>query len=278
MTNAPATMATCGRSHAPRSRGKLMERPVPNPRLAAIPLAPFPLVLLLTIFSTLCRWPLACPLSSLCPPSSVLAPLLATTHLAYLPPCCGSQSWSPSVFASMSVPCPGEPALSSAVVGHTAQANRSPPPSFLSSSGHLHTYVAVGVKPMGSSAHRRCSALASRMHHPCIATSHSHLLSSSSVCPAFTSLAPMPPPILIYTPVLPSLVPLPKHWNHPMAHVAGRRHWPWSQHHTLARLPPAPPCARSGGRCRCGGPHNVPPLEPDNGGLKKATLDPRHTP
>ena len=58
------------------------------------------------------------------------------------------------------------------------------------------------------------------MHRPCIAPAHFHLLPSSSVSPSFASLAPMPPPVLICTPVLPLLVPPPQHWNHPMAHVA----------------------------------------------------------
>ena len=193
----------------PRSRGRLTECRVPTPQPAAIPPAPFPLVPLSTIFSTLCHWRRACP----------LPPLLPSTVSSLCPPCCGSRSRSLGLFASLSVPCPGEPALSCAVVGQTAQAHCSPPPSSLSTSGQLLIRVAAKVRPTGSSAHRRCGALASDLHRPCIAAS-------------FAYVAPMPPAVLICTCVLPLLVPLPQHWDHPMAHVTSP---------TLAVVPPPHP-------------------------------------
>ena len=210
-------MATRGQSHA-RDRGAdSRSAGFPTPQPDAIPPASFPRVPLSTIFSTLCRWQRACPLppvlpsslSSLYPPSRLLPPLLAATHLASFPPCCGSRSRSRSLglFASLSVPCPGEPALSCALVGQTAQAHCSSPPSSLSASRQFLIRVAARVRPIRSSAHRWCGALASRLHRPCIA-------------PSFASLVLMPPAIHICTRVPPLLVPLPHHWNHPMAHVA----------------------------------------------------------
>ena len=220
-------MATRGQSHAPDRRADSRSAGFPTPQPAAIPPAPFPLVPLSTIFSTLCHWRPACPLppvlpsslSSLCPPCSLVPPLLAATHHASFPPCCGSLSRSLGLFASLSLPCPGEPSLSCAVVGQTTQVHCSPPPSSLSTSGQLLIRVAARVRPTGSSAHRRCGALASHLHHPCIAAS-------------FASVAAMPPAALICTCVLPPLVPLPQHWNHPMAHVASP---------TLAVVPPPHP-------------------------------------
>ena len=197
-------MATRGQSHAPDRGADSRSAGFPTPPPAAMPPAPFPLVSLSTIFSTLWRWRRAYPLppllpsslSSLCPPCSLLPPLLAATHLASFPPCCGSWPRSLSLFASLSVPCPSEQALSCAVVGQTAQAQCSPPPSSLSTSGQLLIRVAAKVRPTGSSANCRCGALASHLHRPCIAAS-------------FGSLAPMPPSVLICTRVLPLLLPLP---------------------------------------------------------------------
>ena len=117
-------------------------------------------------------------LSSLCPPSSLWLPLLAATHLAPLPPYCGSRSRSLGLFVSLSVPCPGWPALSCAVVGQTAQTQCSLPPSSLSTSGQFLIRVVAKVRPTGSSAHCRCGALASHMHHPCIAPAQSHMFFS----------------------------------------------------------------------------------------------------
>ena len=212
----------------PRSRGRLTERRVPTPQHAAIPPDPFPLVPLSTILSTLCHWRRACP----------LPPLLPSFISSLCPPCCGSQSRSLGLFASLSVPCPGEPALSCAVVGQTAQAHCSPPPSCLSTSGQLLIRVAARVRPTGSSAHRRCGALALHFFRPCIAAS-------------FASVAPMPPAVLICTCVLPLLNPLPQHWDHPMAHVASP---------TLAVVPPPHPhvpAASTGVCAQCGGGVNV---------------------
>ena len=128
---------------------------------------------------------------------------------------------------------------------------------------------------MGSSAHRRCCALASRMHRPCIAPASFHRLPSSSVSPSFASLAPMPPAVLICTRVLPLLVPLQQHGNHAMAHVASP---------TLAVVPPPHTgrpatstgvCAQWRGVSVWGSARSGPP-EPD-GGLHKPTRDPRRT-
>ena len=120
------------------------------------------------------------------------------------------------------------------------------------------------VRPTGSSAHRRCGALASRLHRPCMA-------------PSFASAAPMPPAVLICTPVLPLLVPLPQHLNHPMAHVAST---------TLAVVPPphTDGPATSTGVCTqwrgmpVRGSAGSGPREPDNGGLHESTPDPGRTP
>ena len=48
-----------------------------------------------------------------------------------------------------------------------------------------------------------------------------------------------------------------------------RRHWPWSNLHILASLPPPPMRAGSGGGCWCGGLHGLAPPEPHNGVLHK---------
>ena len=181
----------------------------PLPLAAGLPppsrTAPLPLVPLSSVF------PIASP--SRCHPS------------ASLPPCCGSRSQSHGLFASLSVPCPSQPAMSCVVVGQTTEAQCSPPPSSLSTSSQLLIRAAAMVGPTGPSVHRRCGALASCMHRPCPLPS----ALASSVSPSFASLAPMPHPILICTPVLPLLVSLPQHWIHPMAHVASR---------TLAVVPP----------------------------------------
>ena len=204
-----ATMATRGQPHAPDRGADSRSAGFPPPSPPPFPLPP--------------------SLWSLCPPSS--PPCVIGGGPAPSLPSCPPPSrrsvhpvfWSPSrslgMFASLFVPCPGEPALSGAVVGHTVQAHCSPPPSSLSTSGQLLIRVAARVRPTGSSAHRRCGALASHLHRPCIAAS-------------FASVAPMPPSVLIYTCVLPLLVPLPQHWNHRMAHVASP---------TLAVVPPPHP-------------------------------------
>ena len=167
----------------PRSRGRLTERRVPT----AIPPAPFPLVPLSTIFSTLCHWPRACP----------LPPLLPSSVSSLCPPCCGSRSQSLGLFAFLSVPCPAEPAMSFAVVGQTAQAHCSPPPSSLSTSGQLLIRVAARVRPTGSSAHRWCGALASHLlcRFFCFCGSHAPCGSDLHLCPpplgpAATTLEP----------------------------------------------------------------------------------------
>ena len=181
------------------------------------------------------------------------------------------------VFASLFVPCPSELALSCAVVGQTAQAHCSPPPPCLSTSGDLVPRVAARVRPTGSSAHHWCGALASCMHRPCIALTSFRLLPSSFVPPSFASVAPMPPPLLICTRVLPLLVPLPQNWNHPMAHVTSP---------TLAVVPPphtggvatsTTVCAQWRGMSVWGSARSGPP-EPDNGGLHEPTPHPRCTP
>ena len=150
-----------------RSQGKLTERRVPNPlarRLSPWPLPPGP--------SFHHRPPSivgggldpsrAAPPPTLLPLSSVFP--IAATHFASLLDCCGSRSLG--VFASVSVPCAGEPALSCAVVGRTAQAHCSPPPSSLFTSSQLPIRVAARVMPTGCSVHRRCGGLASCMHRP----------------------------------------------------------------------------------------------------------------
>ena len=222
----------------PRSRGRLTERRVPTPSQAPFPLPPSLWSLCPGIFSTLCHWRRACP----------LPPLLPSSVSSLCPPCCGSQSRSLDLFASLSVPCVGEPALSCVVVGQTAQVHCSPPPSSLSTSGQLLIRVAARVRPTGSSAHRRCGALASHLHRPCIAAS-------------FASVDHMPPAVLICTCVLPLLVPLPQHWNHPMAHVASP---------TLAVVPPPHPggpatstrvCPQCMGGCRCRGLRGLAPQQ-----------------
>ena len=175
----------------PRSRGRLTERRVPTPQPAAIPPAPLPLVPLSTIFSTLCHWRRACP----------LPPLLPSSVSSLCPPCCGSRSPSLGLFASPPLPCPGEPALSRAVVGQTAQAHCSPPPFSLSTSGQLLIRVAARVRPTGSSAHRLvwrpCIALASPLHRRffCFCGSHAPCGSDLHLCPpplgpAATTLGP----------------------------------------------------------------------------------------
>ena len=98
------------------------------------------------------------------PPRPSILPSRCDPSLS-LPPCCGSRSQSLGLFASLFVPCLGEPALSSAVVGQTAQAHCSPPPSPLSTSGHLMIRVAARGKTTWSSANRRVAPL----HWPCIA-------------------------------------------------------------------------------------------------------------
>ena len=138
----------------PRSWGKLTERRGPDPpthRYSPCPLPFGPSIHHLVHPPSLAVGlppPVLAPsLSSLCPPSSLLPPLLAATLLASLPPCCGSWSWSRGPFATLSISCPGEPALSFAVVGHTAQAHCSPPPSSLSPSSQLLIRVAPTVRP-----------------------------------------------------------------------------------------------------------------------------------
>ena len=157
----------------PRSRGRLTERWVPTPQPAAIPPAPFPLVPLSTIFSTLCHWRRACQ----------LPPLVPSSVSSLCPPCCGSRSRSLGLFASLSVPCPGEPALSCAVVGQTAQAHCSPPPSSLSTSGHCQG-KAHGVL-RASPVWRPCIALASPLHRRffCFCGSHAPCGSDLHLCP-----------------------------------------------------------------------------------------------
>ena len=123
----------------PRSRGTLAERGGPNPparRHSPCPLPSGPSVhhLLHPLLLAAGLPPPVLPPSlwSLCPPSSLSPPLVAATHLASLPPCYRSRSRSPGLIASLSAPCPFEPALSCAIVGETAQAHCSPPPSSLS--------------------------------------------------------------------------------------------------------------------------------------------------
>ena len=178
----------------PRSRGKLTERRVPTPWPTAIPPAPFPLVPVSTIFSTLCHWRRACP----------LPPLLPSFISSLCPPCCGSRSRSLGLFASLSVPCPGEQALSCAVVGQTAQAHCSPPPSSVSTPGQL--LIRVAARATRGKAHgllraspvwRPCIALASRLHRRffCFCGSDAPCGSDLHLCPpplgpAATTLGP----------------------------------------------------------------------------------------
>ena len=168
----PGYLAKRGQSHAPDPGANSRSATLPTPQPAAFPLSSIP-----SVHHLLHPLPLSLAAGVPRPllPPSPLPPLLPATHLASLPPCCGSPSRSLGLFACLSLPWPGWLPVSCVVVSQIAQAHCSPPPSSLSTSGTLLMHVVARVRPTGSSAHRLWGALALHVHRPCIArASHLH--------------------------------------------------------------------------------------------------------
>ena len=273
----------------PRSWGRLMKCRVPNPpprghSACSLPSGPF-------VHHLLHILPLSLAVDMPPPvlPPSLLPALLLATHLATLRACCGSQSRLLRLFASRSVPCRGEPPLSCAIAGQTAQAHYSPPPFSLSTSRHLLIRMVATVGPTGSCAQRLCPciSLASSLHHPlpincplpplpptfCLFVPFFcffglFLLPLVRPCHFATllplpsnshPLAPMPLPVPISTPILPLLVPMPQHCGQPMAHIASPTLAVAPPPHTGTPATPTSVCAKWRGMSLWGSARSPPP-------------------
>ena len=154
----------------------------------------------------------------------------------------------------------------------------------LFASSLLLFYLKSAPDPCGCRGEERGDLRVSPVRQPCIAHApplhRPYPLPSASLllCFPFSSFSgSRAPPVPMYSPVLPLLVPLPKHCGHPMAHAASPTLAMVPPPHTGGPATPTRLCAQWRGTSEWGSTRSC-PHEPDNGRLHRPTPDPRRTP